>query len=122
MQRISILPLVFTLCLGGQAAAQQVAPPSGLANDLCSCIGTIDPHSDDRTFNLAVRHCLNTAMMQNSKEVVELMRKFPAEDRKFYVLGLVLGSSLDRSCAQYPLVKERMRTLLQRPPEASPNT
>lgn len=105
-----------------RASAQQTSPPSALADDLCACIGTIDPRSDDPTFDLAVRHCLNASMMQHSREVIEIMRRFPARDRGYYVLGLVLGSSLDKSCPQYPLVKERLRSLHAPPPESVSNT
>lgn len=113
---IALLACCTRLC------AQQVKPASGLADDLCSCIGQIDPRSDGTAFNLAVRHCLNSSMAAHAGEVVELMRRFPAQDQRFYLLGLVLGSSLDRNCPQYPLVKERLRDLLAAPAETGPNT
>ena len=95
------------------ASGQQATPPSTLADDLCSCVGTIDPTSSDHLFDLAVRHCLNKSMTQHSGEVIEIMRRFPGQDGKFFLLGLLLGGALDRSCPQYPAVKDRLRTLLQ---------
>ena len=108
------------LCTGSQA--QQAIPPTHLAEDICSCMGAINPESDDRTFDLAVRHCLNTAMRAHSGEVIELMRRFPAQDRRYYLLGLLLGSSLDKSCPQYPWVKDRLRPLLNTTADPGPNT
>lgn len=105
-----VLVLTFTgvvLCVSGQRAV----PPSHLANDLCSCMGDIDPSSDDRSFDLAVRHCLNTAVMQHSGEVLEILHRFPDQDQRIYLLGLLLGGALDRSCPQYPLIKERLHEL-----------
>lgn len=94
------------------ASAQHVAPPSNLAEELCTCMGGINPDSNDRNFDLAVRQCLNAAVSQHSGEVIELLRRYPGQDRKFFMLGLVLGSALDRSCPQYPLVKDRLRLML----------
>lgn len=93
-----------------------------MAGDLCNCIGTIDPHSDDHTFDLAVRQCLNAAMKDHMEEVIGLMRRFPAQDRRYYLLGLLLGSSLDRTCPQYPLVKDRLLPMLNASSELPPNT
>lgn len=120
--RPALLLAIAMSVIGTAASGQQATPPSKLADDLCSCMGTIDPSSDDRTFNLAVRHCLNTSMVQHSEEVVEILRRFPAQDRKIYLLGLLLGGSLERSCPQYPLVKDRLRSLVPPPPEPGPNT
>ena len=102
--------------------AQHAEPPSTMANDLCSCLGTISPKPDDRQFDRDVRLCLNTVVASHSREVVELLRQYPAEDRKMYLLGLLLGHALDRTCPQYPLVKERLRHLLQPAPKAIPST
>ncbi len=93
-------------------SAQHVVPPSTLADELCSCMGAINPAGSDHNFDLAVRHCLNTAVNQHSGEVIELLRLYPEQDRKFFLLGLVLGSALDRSCPQYPLIKDRLRLML----------
>lgn len=114
MALLSRLPLLLAFVLTGMvlsASGQQVLPPSHLAKDLCSCMGDIDPTSDDRSFDLAVRHCLNTAVMQHSGEVLEILHRFPDQDQRIYLLGLLLGGALDRSCPQYPLIKERLREL-----------
>lgn len=103
-------------------SGQRVLPPSHLANDLCSCMGDINPASDDRSFDLAVRHCLNTALMQHSGEVIEILHRFPDQDQRIYLLGLLLGGALDRSCPQYPLIKERLLELGSKDPRPRPST
>lgn len=103
-------------------SAQHVVPPSDLAEELCSCMGEINPEGTDRNFDLAVRHCLNTAVTQHSGEVIELLRRYPEQDRKFFMLGLVLGSALDRSCPQYPLIKDRLRLMLNSENRKIPST
>ncbi len=106
--------LVLAFVLTGvvlSASGQRAVPPSHLANDLCSCMGEINPSSDDRSFDLAVRHCLNTAVMQHSGDVLEILHRFPDQDQRIYFLGLLLGGALDRRCPQYPLIKERLREL-----------
>ncbi len=118
-----LIPILIMLVgLSTISSAQQAIPPPRLAEDICSCMGSINPASDDRTFDLAVRHCLNTAMRAHSGEVIELMRRFPAQDRRFYLLGLLLGSSLDKSCPQYPWVKDRLRTMPNSAADVGPNT
>ncbi len=103
-------------------SAQHVVPPSTLAEELCSCMGEINADSNDRNFDLALRHCLNTAVIQHSGEVIELLRRYPEQDRKFFMLGLVLGGALDRSCPQYPLVKDRLRLMLDPANRKLPST
>ena len=108
------LHLVLVIAFTGvvlSVSGQRVVPPSHLAKDLCSCMGEIDPSSDDRSFDLAVRRCLNAAVMQHSGEVLEILHRFPDQDQRVYLLGLLLGGTLDRSCPQYPLIKERLREL-----------
>ena len=123
MHTRSFLLLLLALTASvGKVSAQYVDPPSRMADDLCACMGTIDPTSDVRTFDLAVRHCLNSTIVQHSGEVIELMRRFPAQDRKFYLLGYLIGGSLDRSCPQYPLVKDRLRLMFHRDPETGAST
>ncbi|MCC6841149.1 MAG: hypothetical protein IT230_13410 [Flavobacteriales bacterium] len=115
--------LTTVLLLGFSAAsrAQQAVPPAHLADALCSCMGSIDPQSDDRSFDLAVRHCLSTAMMTHSGEVIELMRRYPSQDRQLYLLGLLLGGALDRSCPDYPLIRERLLPRFSSEKRASPS-
>lgn len=118
------IPLLLSalLYLTASVSAQHVVPPSSLANDLCSCLGAIDPSTNDHNFDLAVRQCLNTTMAKHSSELIELLRRYPAQDRKLYLLGLVLGSALDRSCPQYPLVKDRLRLMLVLDTPTAPRT
>jgi|GEM_PF-1952657 len=106
----------------GQVSAQHAVPPSYLAEELCACLGQVDPASNDRSFDLAVRLCLNTAVTKRSAEVTDLLRRYPVQDRRFFLLGLVLGSALDRSCPQYPLVKDRLRFMLQAENQDDPST
>ncbi|MBS1941018.1 MAG: hypothetical protein JST38_09095 [Bacteroidetes bacterium] len=115
------LAIILLLGLGTGIRAQQATPPGHLADAICTCMGTIDPAADNRSFDLAVRHCLNTAMREHSGEVIELMGRFPVQDRRYYILGIVLGSSLDKACPQYPLVRDRLRSLFDPAPDA-PNT
>lgn len=121
----SRLHLALTIVLAGamlSVSGQQAIPTSHLANDLCACMGDIDPHSDNRSFDLAVRHCLNTAVMQHSGEVLEILHRFPDQNQRIYLLGLLLGGALDRSCPQYPLIKERLRELGLKDARSGANT
>lgn len=114
MARFARLHHVVVLVFSGavlSVSGQRAHPPSHLANALCSCMGDINPTSDDRTFDLAVRHCLNTALMRHSGEVVEILHRFPDPGQRVYLLGRLLGGALDRSCPQYPLIKERLLEL-----------
>lgn len=120
--RLFFCLLIALLAPFAPARAQQASPPARLAEDLCSCIGAIDPASADATLDLAVRHCLSTAMMAHSREVMQIMLRFPMQERKYFLLGMVLGSSLDRACPQYPMVRERLRGLLPAASEQVPNT
>ncbi|MBK6892767.1 MAG: hypothetical protein IPH00_06435 [Flavobacteriales bacterium] len=43
--------------------------------------------------------------------MLEILHRFPDQDQRIYLLGLLLGGALDRSCPQYPLIKERLREL-----------
>lgn len=121
MMRLLIVLCTFWL-LATETLAQHAEPPSALAGELCDCIGTIDVSGDERTFDLAVRHCLNTVVMKHSHEVIELWQQHPAQDRKFYMLGLLLGNALDRTCPQYPLIKERLQHLSMAPSSTPPST
>ena len=115
------LPLILLalLIFNARASGQRATPPSTLADDLCSCVGTIDPASSDQLFDLSIRHCLNRSMTRHSGEVIEIMRRFPGKDGKFFLLGLLLGGALDRTCPQYPAVKERLRTLIEPAPDSA---
>lgn len=120
--RTILLLFLALLCLPSSVSAQHAVPPSSLASDLCSCMGAIDPASTDHNFDLAVRLCLNTAMAKHSGELIEQLHRYPGQDRKIYLLGLVLGSALDRSCPQYPLVKDRLRLMLAPDTPSPPRT
>lgn len=109
-------------CTLAPLSAQHAVPPSFLAEDLCACLGRVDPESNNRTFELAVRHCLNAAVTGRSEEMTELLGRHPAQDRRFFLLGLVLGSALDRSCPEYPLVKDRLRLMLHAEARPVPST
>ncbi len=106
-----IIGLVTAVLLAHAAQAQHATPPARLADDLCQCLGKLDPEAADAYFDPAVRACLNAAVAEHPNEVFELLRRYPALDRKFYLLGLVLGSALDRSCPEYPQLKERLHQL-----------
>ena len=104
------------------ATAQYGKGPLSLADDLCACIGSIDPGANDNDFKLAVRHCLNTTIMGHPHEVIGLLSRYPAMDRNVYLLGLLLGETLDRTCPQYPLLKGRLRTLQLSGAASNPST
>lgn len=89
-------------------SAQQVTPWSHMATELCDCLGSIDANTTDRDMDLALRLCLSTTLSRHSGEVVRLMHRYPAQDRQYYLLGLVLGGALDRTCPRYALIKERL--------------
>lgn len=117
--------LVFIALFGSvalAARAQYAAPPSDLATDLCTCMGSIDAGASDHEFDLAVRNCLNTVFDRHSHEVLWLLQRYPDQGRKMYLLGQLLGGELDRTCGQYPLVKDRLRLLLVPGPAAPPST
>lgn len=104
---LSFLFAVAVLSVSGQRAR----PAVDLAQELCSCMGDIDPLIAPRSFDLAVRQCVNTAVLQHSGEVLEILHRFPEQDQRIYLLGLLLGGALDRSCPRYPLIKKRLRDL-----------
>jgi hypothetical protein len=85
-------------------------------------MGKIDLKSDDRTFGLAVKHCLNEAVVKHPEEALALLHRFPDERQKAYLLGLLIGGTLERSCSQYPAVKERLRSLNAPAPPEKPST
>ena len=85
-------------------------------------MGSIDLASDDRTFDIAVKHCLNEAVVKHPEEVLSLLHRYPDERQKAYLLGLLIGGTLDRSCSQYPAVKERLRSLSTPVPRSRPST
>lgn len=117
-----ILILATLLLLAGAVRAQHAQPPSAMADDLCECLGTINGSENDRNFDLAVRHCLNTMVVKHSHEVIGLLQRYPMQDRRFYLLGLLLGSALDRTCPQYPLIKDRLQLLQEEHPPTPPTT
>lgn len=79
-----------------------------MADELCDCLEQISMQGSDRDMDLAVRLCLNNALAGHSGEVVELLRRYPAQDRQFYLLGQLLGGTLDRTCPRYAVIKERL--------------
>ena len=85
-------------------------------------MGDIDLKSDDRTFDLAVKHCLNEAVMKHPEEALALLHRFPDERQKAYLLGLLIGGTLERTCSQFPAVKERLRSLNGPVPTQKPST
>ncbi len=106
-----IMGIAASLLLTQAVCAQHAAPPSRLADDLCQCLGKLDPEAADAEFDPAVRACLNASVTDHPGEVIDLLRRYPTLDRKFYLLGLVLGSALDRSCPEYLQLKERLHQL-----------
>ena len=85
-------------------------------------MGNIDLKSDDSTFDLAVKHCFNEAVVKHPEEALALLHRFPDEQRKAYLLGLLLGGTLERTCSQFPAVKERLRSLNEPDPPEKPRT
>lgn len=123
MPHLSHLFLALSLALASATAfAQRTGPPGRLAEDLCGCMGNIDLKSDDRTFDLEVKHCLNEAVVDHPEEALSLLHRFPDERQKAYLLGLLIGGTLERSCSQYPAVKERLRSLDAPAPPEKPST
>lgn len=110
------------LATAHQVSAQRLSPPAPMTDELCSCLGTISGHSTDRELDLAVRLCLNTALSKHAGEVIELLRRYPGQDRPYYLLGLLLGGALERTCPQYPLIKERMLPHFEFEGRAVPST
>lgn len=112
--------LLFTVAL--RAAAQQSAPLAHLAADLCTCISAMDQTGDARAFDLGVRHCLINGMHEHAEEVIPLLSRYPAQDRGYYLLGLLLGHALDNKCPKYQMMKEMRLIKLMPPSEGTPNT
>lgn len=123
MPHFTHLLLTLSLTVASSAAlAQRTGTTGQLADDLCGCMGNIDLKSDDRTFDLAVKHCLNEAVVKHPEEALSLLHRFPDEQQKAYLLGLLIGGTLERSCSQYPAVKERLRSLNAPVPPEKPST
>jgi hypothetical protein len=119
---LNTLAALALVCACSAAYGQRVDSPSHLTDDLCGCMGSIDLSSDDRTFDLAVKHCLNKAVVEHPGEVLSLLHRYPDERQKAYLLGLLIGGTLDRTCSQYPAVKERLRSLSAPLPPSRPST
>ncbi|MEO8733110.1 MAG: hypothetical protein ABI373_02140 [Flavobacteriales bacterium] len=123
MPHLPHLFLALSFVVASSAAFAQRTGPSGqLADDLCGCMGNIDLKSDDRTFDLAVKHCLNEAVVKHPEEALALLYRYPDERQKAYLLGLLIGGTLERSCSQYPAVKERLRSLNTPVTQQKPST
>lgn len=118
----SVLTLIILLALAPAGHAQHAQPPSTMPMELCECIGSIDLSGSDRDLDLAVRHCLNMVMAKHSREVVGLLQRYPGRDRAFFLLGQLLGSSLDRTCPQYLVIKDRLHLLVTDQPATLPST
>ena len=112
MANFAYVPIsLISLLTGTAACCKRVAVPALLADDLCGCMGQIDVNSNDRIFGEAVKHCMNEAVTKHPEEVISLMQGYRDQRQRAYLLGVLIGGITDRTCWEYPAVKERQRSL-----------
>lgn len=109
LRHILSAALVLGLCQGLCAEPRSLRP--SMADDLCRCLGAIERSTADPDLEQAVRRCLNNTITKHPEELVELIHQYPRQGRPFFRLGLILGGTLERSCPEYPLLKDRLQLL-----------
>lgn len=95
-----------------QAPVQKVSSPSpleALTNDLCGCFSAIDLAQKDAVIDARVKRCMEDAIVRHPAAVRMLIQQQPTKDSVGFDLGRALGALLDRSCAAYQRVKQRLR-------------
>jgi hypothetical protein len=116
--RSTTLPLVLIVlllsCTNTALAQQRAQDPPRMADELCGCLSAIDANASDRTFTVAVRTCLEDAVVHHPSETLALLKKHPSDRSKAYQLGLLLGGSLTSNCPGFLPVKARLQ---QMPPD-----
>lgn len=79
-------------------------------------MSAIPAQSEDALFTARVRQCLENAVVHHPSEVLDLLERYPEQRNKAYVLGLILGSTLEGRCAGFDLVKARLQQQQPRVP------
>lgn len=95
-----------------QTPAQKVSTPSpvqALTNDMCDCFAGIDLTLKDAVIDARVKRCMEDAIVQHPGAVRTLIQQQPKQSTVGFDLGRTLGGLLDRSCAAYRKVKDRLR-------------
>ncbi|MFZ1688003.1 MAG: hypothetical protein WAU70_11305 [Flavobacteriales bacterium] len=95
-----------------QAPVQKVSSPSpleALTNDLCGCFSAIDLAQKDAVIDARVKRCMEDAIVRHPAAVRALIQQQRKQNTVGFDLGRALGSLLDRSCAGYQRVKQRLR-------------
>lgn len=118
MLPVRLLPLVLGLGLAVSAAGQvaRTSARPGLQEELCTCMSAIPPDSDDRYFESQVRTCLENGVLHHPGEVLDLLDRYPDRGNRAYLLGLVLGGTLEGRCAGFNVVKARLQQMPARMP------
>lgn len=102
---------VLFLITGAAVFGQQERSIEQMETGLCACMGSVDLRSTDAEFQLQVRQCLESAVMQYPAAMSHLLRTVPGNGPKGEALGELLGERLDRRCAAFRAVRERLRRL-----------
>ncbi|MEO8067936.1 MAG: hypothetical protein ABI599_09620 [Flavobacteriales bacterium] len=95
-----------------QAPVQKLSAPSpiqALSADLCGCFSAIDLAQKDAVIDARVKRCMEDAIVRHPAAVRMLIQQQPAKNSVGFDLGRTLGALLDRSCAAYQRVKQRLR-------------
>ena len=95
-----------------QAPVQKVSTPTPvqvLTNDLCDCFSAIDLTLKDAVIDARVKRCMEDAIVHHPGAVRTLIQQQTKQSTVGFDLGRTLGGLLDRSCAAYPKVKDRLR-------------
>jgi hypothetical protein len=104
-----VLMAVSALPLG--VFAQQADSRSGVMDDLCGCMASIDVHGTDKVISSRVKHCMEVAVLQHPAEVRALLRHTKGEGSKAFQLGTVLGGALERDCPGFRAVRARLQQM-----------
>jgi hypothetical protein len=117
---LTALVLSSALLLGCSTASAQSATvakpavdPSEMMSELCGCMSAIDTHGSDRSVEVAVRGCLENAMVAHPVEVRAILQHRSQGGSKAYQLGTALGGALQQMCAPFRAVRERLQRMPQ---------
>lgn len=90
-------------------SASASTPVQSLTNELCSCFSAIDLAAKDNVIDAQVKRCMEEAILRHPGAVRTLIQQGSKQNSVGFDLGRTLGSLLDKSCAAYQKVKNRLR-------------
>ncbi|MBK7553689.1 MAG: hypothetical protein IPI55_03540 [Flavobacteriales bacterium] len=90
-------------------SASSPTPVQLLTNELCGCFSAIDLAAKDNVIDAHVKRCMENAIVHHPGAVRTLIQQQSKQNTVGFDLGRTLGSLLDKSCAAYQKVKNRLR-------------